>query len=708
MFLFLQTLGVLLLLTGMVVIFGHKKQRMKKTVVALCVLTIISAGVANMVLGWIPMVTEQITLTARGERSEKAQSDEVALVGVVADGRTYEINNAIEGKWFWQGDLYLWRNEKDARQPKGTTRSITLNIPIGAGRALIFHNNPWRGMVDITFHGETKTYDLYSEEAQNVQISIPATAPFYDNAIKVGRLALFGIILLALMAYPIYAVIRFSDEKLLRWVGCNWTKFFFLILAVIYIMLMQKNSIDGSLWGDEMEQLGWAYGDIQESASIFIGALYRVWVHCMPYGQENLLLLPQMFVAGSIYLCGVMGEQLRGKRFGVIFASTMSFSVVVAEQCAMEFRPYPILLFLTTLTAYISFCMQKEKERSILSIFLYGFVLALTMDSHHFGIVVAGLFIIFDLLLLLLKKRNLKWLFEFILPGAYGIYWLSTKFKANYEWLQGGYGSTSWTGAPTARKAFEIVKWLCNNSDILTLIALVGVVSIAMAVVYKVRAGTFDFNSDYINIVLTSIPFMAILSAWFISAKYIPNDTLLLDRYLISCEIFFLYFISVGIDTLITFACCVYPMKGASAGCTVFVVCALCLFNWTKITPWTIYPAAARSQNQKFRQAAEYLMSRNDIYSEDVLCIVDHYPESANQAMDYYLTQKGKRDPINHIEMQAPLDDPKLRDGQYKTIYVTNVYRGYRNNGALNEFLDKNYIQSDLGIDYVKMYVKKD
>jgi len=708
MFLFLQVLSVLILIVGIVFIFCYKKQRMKKTVTALCVLTIISAGVANMVLGWIPMATEQITLTARGERSEKAQSDEVALVGAVADGKTYKINNAIEGKWFWQGNLYMWRNETDARQPKGTTRSITLNIPIGADRTLVFNNNPWRGIVDITFHSETKTYDLYSENTQDVQISIPETNPFYDDAIKVGRLALFGIIMLALMAYPISTMIRFSDEMIWEWVRRNWTKIFFQMLAVTYVMLMQKNSADGSFWGDEMEQLGWAYGNIPGSASTFIGALYRVWVHCMPYGQENLLLLPQMFVAGCIYLCGVMGEQLRGKRFGVIFASTMAFSVVVSDQCAMEFRPYPILLFLTTLTAYSSFCMQKEKDRSIWSILLYGIILALTMDSHQFGIAVAGLFMVFDFFLFLLKRRNLKWLLEFVLPGAYGIYWLSTNFRANYEWLQAGYGSTGWTGAPNAQKAFEIVKWLCNNSDILTLIALVGVVSITMTVVHKVRAKTFDFSSDYINVVLTSVPLVVILVIWFISAKFIPNDTLLLDRYFISCEIFFIYFISVGIDTLTTFVCCIYPMKEASVGCTIFVVCALCLFNWTKITPWTIYPAAARSQNQQFRQAAEYLMSRNDIYSEDVLCIVDHNNDSGNQAMDYYLTQKGKRDSINHIHIWASLDDPKLWEGQYKTIYVTNVYTGYRSYGSLNEFLDKNYTQSDLGIDYVKLYVKND
>lgn len=708
MFKILQALGVLCFLIWIVFTFACKRKRSKGTVAALCLLTLVAAVISNAVLGWIPMATEPITLTARGERSEQAKSDEVALVGVIADGKRYEISNAVEGKWFWQGEQYMWRNEGDTRQPAGTTRSITLDIPIGAGRALVFNNNPWRGKVDITFKGETKTYDLYSEAGQEVQIPIPETNPLYDDAIKIGRLALFGAFMLALMAYPLFVVSRASDKVLRAWLEQHWDKLFYLTLAVLYVLLLQKNSADGSFWGDEMEQLGWAYGDMPGSASLFIGALYRAWVHLVTYGQENLLLLPQLFVGASIYLCGVMGSRFRGKRFGVIFSSVMAFSVVVAEQCAMEFRPYPILLFLTTLVSYVFARMQQETKHSLVAIMLYGALLALTMDSHQFGVVVAGLFLVADFLLLLLRRRSLKWLCEWIFPAIYGVYWISTTFLSNYKWLQGGYGSTRWAGKATAGKVFEIVTWLCDNSKFLTLVMLGGTVGALTVAICHLKDKRFQFSSDYVDLVFAYVPITALLVVWFFSAVLFPNDTLLLDRYFISCEVFFLYFMSVGLDMLVEFAGGVYKNETVCVGATVFIVCALCLFNWTRVGPWTLYPASARSQNHHFREAAEYLMSRNDIYREDTLCIIDHNQESANQAMEYYLSEKGKRDSINHLKIWDSYKDPKLQAGEYKQIYVTNLYRGGRSVQGLNEFLDANYTRVDLDVSYIYLYVKND
>lgn len=259
MFAFLQVLCVIVLLAGIIIFFGNIKKKPVSVVAGLCVLLIVSAEVSAAVLKCIPMATEQITLTATGEKNENAKSNEVALSAIIADGKTYEINNAIEGKWFWQGDNYMWRNENDTRQPKGTTRSVTIDIPVGAGRKLVFNNNQYRGIVEIIYNGETTVHDLYRKSNESTKISIPSTDSLYDNMVKIGRLALFALFIVILISYPVFAVYKFDYKIIKKWFARNWDRLYFIAIAFLYVFLVQKKSVDGSLWCDELYQISWTY-----------------------------------------------------------------------------------------------------------------------------------------------------------------------------------------------------------------------------------------------------------------------------------------------------------------------------------------------------------------------------------------------------------------------------------------------------------------
>ena len=78
MFAFLQMVLVLLMLVGIFIYFRRVRKGSFKIVVGLCLLLIIVSNIANMVLNWIPMATEKITLTATGEKNMDAKSDEIA------------------------------------------------------------------------------------------------------------------------------------------------------------------------------------------------------------------------------------------------------------------------------------------------------------------------------------------------------------------------------------------------------------------------------------------------------------------------------------------------------------------------------------------------------------------------------------------------------------------------------------------------------
>lgn len=692
MFAFLQVVCVVILLAALVVYFRKILRRPMPLILALCVLVIIAAFVSNAVLDCIPMPTEQIILTATGEKNELALQNEVSLSGIVADGKTYEVENAVEGKWFWQGDHYMWRTEADTRQPAGTTRSITLNIPVGDGRALIFNNNKYRGVVEITYQGTSQKYDLYSESTQDVRIGIPSTNKLYDDLIKIGRLAFFTAVIIVLMGYPLWTAKKYHYNTIKTFFEKHWDKIYYISLATVYVIIIYHNSARGSLWGDEVWQLGWYYTNytVQNYGLIFL-QLSDFWFNIMPYGHQNLLLLSQLFVAGSIYISGLIGYRLKGKHFGVILASVTAFSLTVIYQCAMEIRNYAMMFFCTTLLLYLFICRQQRRNSGVLSILLYSVVAVLTIDTHQFGLLVAGLFLFADLLLIVLRKISSKNWLEFILPMIYFAWWVSVQdFESANHY--------SWGSPATVSKVFNTVTWLCSNNELLLLIMIGGVVYCAAEILDKVIKKQFDFHHNCIDLMILLTPILVISIIWFYSAKLNPKNPLFMDRYFISCEIFILYLISLGLDVIINFVCRLYEKRKIEIGIVVFLLFSICVFNWSKIGPWEIYPAGDRTSVHDFKSAADYLMAQNDIYCDSTLCIVEGniYHDSG---FEYYLTHKGKKDSINHYS----IFDDASNFFDYDTIYVMYARGGYNENFILqNGYVEEN---SSTAVA-VKRYVK--
>lgn len=88
-----------------------------------------------------------------------------------------------------------------------------------------------------------------------------------------------------------------------------------------------------------------------------------------------------------------------------------------------------------------------------------------------------------------------------------------------------------------------------------------------------------------------------------------------------------------------------------------------------------------------YKGAAEYLMLENEIYSSSTLCYVSSNP-NVNAGFEYYLTQKGKRDPINHISNLLTFSEDDFAN--YDTIYVIS-YKNRFNGASL--LLQNGYIE---------------
>ena len=179
MFSILQLLLVVALIIGVIIYFGKIKQKEKSLMAGLLVCIVLAAIISNGILNLVPLPTNEVVITATGEKNENAKNNEVNIINYIVSGEEYAIKNPTEGKWFWKGDVYMWRNENDSRQPAGTTRSITLNIPYGQERAIQFGLSEWNGIVEVTYNGESNRYDLFkSGDEKTFLAPVPDTDSF--------------------------------------------------------------------------------------------------------------------------------------------------------------------------------------------------------------------------------------------------------------------------------------------------------------------------------------------------------------------------------------------------------------------------------------------------------------------------------------------------------------------------------------------------
>ena len=685
-FVIAQILIVLTFLAGIIIFFGKVKKKEKIVVAGLCIITIAAAFISNSILGMIPMPKDRIQLTATGEKNPNALNNEVSLKEVVVDDIHYKINNAVEGKWFWKGDSYMWRNENDSRKPEGVTRSITLEIPKGNSRQFVFDNNQYRGFVEITYNGQSTTYDLYSDEGAEISIDIPGNGLMTAYMIKFGRIALFVLFIAVILAYFVFAALKFDYGVIKVWFGRNWDKLVYFIISVTCFIVMFELSKLGSMWYDEIWVLGVFYEPNFLSIDGVCALLQKIWFMIMPYGQEYLLLLSDLLVALSIYFCGLIGNKINGKRLGVIIASLCATSSTVMGKCG-EFRTYSFLLFFTTISVYMFIKKQSEIGNEKLStLFVYGLFLVLMMDTHLFGLITAGVILIFDFILVCMKRTKIKGLFEFVIPTLYCAYWVITKFFSGLKSFQ----NYNWPQKPSVKGVIKYVLWLCSNNYIIFSLLVLGTAFAVYQISKKVKNNKFDYKYDYAKLVVISVPACVFVINIIVSSIF-PNSSLFVDRYFIPVIVFLFIIVGVLIDKIIEIIFLnIISLSGAgnmSIVCTIALAISVCIITWYSQPPNT---------SNNYRGTAEYLMSQNDIYLPSTVCIVNgNY--HVNIGFEYYLSKKGNRDSINH---QNDLIDVSSFDIVYVVYHhVDNVDEYYFQNGY-------RLVSNDTTAK-VKKYVKK-
>lgn len=691
----------LFLVGGFVVLF---RKKIRKAILLCFVLMIMLFGIfAGNMVNLIPIPTEPVIITALDDKNEESTSTQVGICRIIVDEKEYTNKNPSQGKWFWRGEELWWRPESDPRQPDGLTRTIVLDVPIGNSRIIELASYPNRGILKVESGDKSEVIDTYVTIGSSNVFTVLAATPLYKVILfKLFKLFIFALIIAALAFYPIFALLKFGNERVKNWFVRNWDKTYYLIIAILYVAVLQSVSTEGSFWCDEVWQLGWIYaGYPANDGGILCPIINKLWFYIMPYGQEYLRLLPQLFMAGSIFINGLTGSEYKSKRFGVLLSSSVAFSLTIMNQCGMNIRNYALLLLCSSFMLFMYVKKQKNiGNEKIHLLLLFGLSAAAAMDVHQFGLIAAGLFMISDLILILLKKSSKKAWIEFLIPAVYGVYWLIRVLLPNV----GTFGNYSWAGKATVTRLFDAVQWLFCYNDILLALFIFGTVVIIFKNIFKIHLQKFNYAKDYTILTITIVPIILIFITYFYSTVINPENSLFIDRYFISIIICLYFVMCYGADEIITYIGTAVRKKSAEQVLVISCVCLMCVYNWSQVSAYDKWEKSYRTANTDFKSTIEYVMKQADAYAASTLYIMDIHNPYGGIGIEYYITHKNERDDINHC---AIVDIPENFE-DYSTVYISYVYRGDRYNSKLNEIIDSEFkLDSDNKTAKVKKYVRK-
>ena len=487
------------------------------------------------------------------------------------------------------------------------------------------------------------------------EVALPSSSNSALCLLLFRNIFLFIIIFLLFLSFPFIACIKYNETDIKKWLTNNYDIFIYAVLGFATMILLNHLSKNSSCWYDEIFSLGWIYGDPPDGKNYIYLFLLNLWVKIMPYGQEYLWLLTEIFIFGTIIIAGLIGRNIKDKSLGILLSTLIATSSTVYSQC-IQLRPYGMILFFSSLMLYFFIkkqqCLNNPKYNTII---LYSISIVATMDCHDFGIAVAGLLMIFDLILILKKKASTRYLIEFILPSIYGVYYLLTRFITHIGMAE----KFGWIVSPTINNTIDIIIKESGGTTFNFILLILGVFLIIAQLVYVIQNKQFNYNNDFIMLVVLSVPLLTIGFEIVYSVIINPNMSLHVDRYFTPIIIFLTVIIGMSLHKIIEFILSSFK-KLYTLPLVLSIMISMCTINWRTYQAFNF---------QNYREVADYVMSQNDTYLDSTAFVItgDYH---LNDGITYYTTHKGKRDDIKHFSVNRLPENIY----EYETIYYCYLH----------------------------------
>ena len=158
-------LGLKLLIALVAIITAiviYNKRLSKKSISLLIILMLFSGVIANDISSFIPATKDEIVLTALKQNGITANSDQIFFLKAVIDKKEYSADDIKikKGNWISDGSGKLaWLPEGHPGRTENISDSITIQVPPGQDRSLIFLSDFYCGLVQISSGNTSKIID---------------------------------------------------------------------------------------------------------------------------------------------------------------------------------------------------------------------------------------------------------------------------------------------------------------------------------------------------------------------------------------------------------------------------------------------------------------------------------------------------------------------------------------------------------------------
>lgn len=683
-----------------------KSKRSTAITMLIAVLITIGAIVAGIVSNSINPSTEEITLTAMGQAPAGAGACEVFLTGYTVDGKEYLPGlslNVTEGKWFWCGESYCWRPESDYRRPDGLTQSVTIEIPVGSERQLHFQKGNWWGDVEIRQKDETTVVSTYSEEDGIFSFNLH---PSNTSSIFFAGFCRILIYLAVVSVLSFASVLIVNSELINRVKGKRRGIALYICIALITGFIMIIWSDRWSAWADEILQIACSNGGVIEAIKYCLkmidaspplfSVLFAIWYRIAPYGHKILYIFPVLLSAGSIVLVGKAGERIKNIYFGTIVAVFMATLHVLWIYCGFEIRPYPMLVFSSSLALYLY--IKRNEDLSTKNAVLFSCGLAALAMSHYFGCLACAMFFASDFYLWVRKRLKLReFVATYVIPGVTIILWVAAIYIVTIRNTALS-AIASWYPIPKISDVKEILRFLTGYFDGSYYALMLGIALIFVGIACSTGKNEFSWSKYHrafcVFMILGCIGIIAFYGNFVNTAS-----TMWHPRYFIVL----LPYISIVATEGISSVSYLVPDKEGKRQ----VLATMCVFTSLVLTInclITVPTIPVGMHKQPYREAADWIYTqRNWIFNDDTLVIATVSGVATEGWDDYYITRKGRRDNIN-VCSQAELTPERIRLA-YK-VYIQYSHVPVR--GNWQEILDQEYVlEEDRSDIQVRVYTRK-
>ena len=427
---------------------------------------------------------------------------------------------------------------------------------------------------------------------------------------------------------------------------------FCISLASLALMLLYSGS--RSLWADDIatisiigsgQGLGQIFSNIlNDSTPALFYVLAAVWIRVAPYGTFWLILPSVLFTALGMYVCGMVAMKIRGSRaavFTTLFASASWWLIIVG---AFGFRVYGLLFFITSMYIFL-YAHREHSMTSYKDIIIFGVVGALLCHSHYFGIFIVASMFLFEVGLLIIRKRQWGHFISYIVCGIlfvpYFIPALIIQFRRSDT-------LTFWASSPSIESLARLFYGLVSQSNFLAVMFVTGVVFSTILTVSAVVRKHINicWEKSLFCIAQVFIIFFTVGVVYAYSRYINPSGSVFVERFFIPVMPSLFFLSGIGAD--FTFDLLFYKLeKRMKQGIFLIYFCVTAIFFGGKaimvINGWANGPGLGPWQ--PIQQVSYWIYSQEDAHESDTLIVMTGL--MPGPGLSYYVTQNGRRPPLN-------------------------------------------------------------